>query len=85
MPDCSGMAGTALDPDAANLCAEHCKIGQQSHEVPSVSLPLVTLNALYALRLETPSTPPPRPAAARVDALVAASPPLAVLHCVFRI
>jgi hypothetical protein len=85
MPGCSGMDGTALDPDAANLCAEHCKAGQQSHEVPSGSVPPVALSALYQLHIEALSAPSPRPAAARIDALIAASPPLAILHCVFRI
>lgn len=85
MPGCSGMDATTLDPDAPNLCAEHCKAGQQSHEVPGVSVPMVALHAIYELRVETPLAPSPRPATGRIDALVAASPPLAVLHCVFRI
>jgi hypothetical protein len=85
MPGCSDMDGIALDPDAANLCAEHCKVGQQSHEVPSGSVPPVALTALYHLHIEAVSAPSPRPAAARTDALVAASPALAILHCVFRI
>jgi hypothetical protein len=84
LPDCHGMAAD-LDPDAANLCAEHCKVGQQSHELPAVFVPVPELSALYALRLAPVLVPPPRPIAAMVDALVAASPPLAVLHCVYRI
>lgn len=84
MPGCSGMAA-ALDPDSANLCAEHCKLGQQSHDVPNVAVPIPVLTALYALSLSPVLAPAPRPAAARLDALVAASPPLAVLHCVYRI
>jgi hypothetical protein len=84
MPGCSGMAA-ALDPASANLCAEHCKLGQQSHDVPQVAVPLPVLTALYTLSLSPVRAPALRPAAARLDALVAASPPLAVLHCVYRI
>ncbi len=84
MTGCDGMVA-ALDQEAANLCAEHCKAGQQSQEVPVVSLPMPLLTALYALPLAAVEPPPPRPPAARIDALVAASPPLAVLHCVYRI
>ncbi|NRF71200.1 hypothetical protein HLB44_29825 [Aquincola sp. S2] len=83
MPGCMGMG--ALDQESANLCAEHCKLGQQSHEVPAVSVPLPLLTALYAVPLTPIEGPPSRPAAARIDALVAASPPLAVLLCVYRI
>lgn len=74
----------ALDQDAANLCAEHCKLGQQSHEVPSAAVPLPLLTALYAVSVPPIDVPGPRPAATRIDALVAASPPLAILHCVSR-
>ena len=83
MPGCTGMG--ALDQESANLCAEHCKVGQQSHEVPGVAVPLPLLTALYAVPLTPIEGPPPRPTAARIDALVAASPPLAVLLCVYRI
>lgn len=83
MPDCSDMAG-AIEPDAANLCAEHCKYGQQSDHASNLAVPAVILNALYT----TPAVPPkplPRSAAALTDAQVAASLPHAILHCVFRI
>lgn len=84
MPGCTGMIGN-LDQQAANLCAEHCKAGQQSHEVPVVSVPLPLLTALYTVPLIPIDAPPPRPAAVSIDALAAASPPLAVLLCVYRI
>ena len=83
MPDCSDMVG-AMDPEAANLCAEHCKYGQQSDHVSTLTVPAVVLNALYT----TPVVPPaslPCSAAARAGAPVAASPPHAILHCVFLI
>ncbi len=83
MPDCSDMAG-AMDPDAANLCAEHCKYGQQSDHASTPTVPAVILNALYTTPA-VPPTPLPRSAAALTGAPVAASPPHTILHCVFRI
>jgi hypothetical protein len=83
MPGCTGMVA-ALDQDATNLCAEHCKVGQQSHEVPALSVPLPWLSALYAVPLVPLALPPARPWTSTLDALVAASPPLAVLHCIYR-
>ena len=83
-PACDDMVG-AMDPASANLCAEHCKYGQQSDKAPTVNVPAAALVALY----DTPAVPelvqPPRPAAALMSALVAASPPHAILHCVYRI
>ena len=77
-----------IDPDAANLCAEHCHQGQQSAD--TASAPVVNLGIpafLYSLPLEPQhslgsgrSFPAPD---ARLDA--APEPPHAILHCVFRI
>lgn len=83
MPNCSDMAG-AMDPGSANLCAEHCKYGQQSDQAPTLTVPVAILNALYTTPV-VPLTPLPRSAAALTDVLVAASVPHAILHCVFRI
>jgi len=85
MPDCHEPMG-ATDPANANLCAEHCKQGQQSDRASlAMAVPPALLNALY----ETPAaaTPPrARPmAGAWLSALVAASPPHALAHCVLRI
>ena len=83
MPDCSQMAG-ATDPGSANLCAEHCKNGQQSDQTPTLVLPFALLMVLY--------TTPPAPAAAlpgataaAQDARLAPPPGHAVLHCVYRL
>ena len=84
MPDCDAMTG-AMDPSAANLCAEHCKSGQQSDQASTLSVPAVLLSVLYATALVTEPALPPRAAAASISALVAASPPHTILHCVFRI
>ena len=84
MANCDDMAGS-MDPSSANLCAEHCKVGQQSDQAPTLNVPAVVLTALYATPLVPATAPPPRVAAATMSALVAASPPHAILHCVYRI
>jgi hypothetical protein len=85
MSNCDEMAGT-MDASSPNLCAEHCKYGQQSDHVSTLNAPpAAVLTALYAMPLVPVTAPPPRPAAATLSALVAASPPHAILHCVHRI
>ena len=83
--NCEDMAMRALDPQNANLCAEHCKFGQQSDQTSTLTVPGVVLMALYF----TPLVPAPmaelRPAAGSQSALVTASPPHTILHCCFRI
>ena len=82
-PDCDQM-----DPDAANLCAEHCRQGQQSADTtPAPLVGLAVATFLYSIPLEPQhslgsgrSSPAPD---ARLHA--APEPPHAILHCVFRI
>lgn len=81
MSGCAGMAGT-MDPSSPNLCAEHCKYGQQSDQASTLTVPVAVFTALYATALVP--VPAPRAAATTASALVAASPPRAILHCVFR-
>ena len=76
-----------LDPEAANLCAEHCHQGQHSADTaasPAVSAAIPTL--LYLIPTEPQHLPGSgRSAPAVVDSVVAApEPPHAILHCVFR-
>ena len=82
-PNCDGMAGP-LDPEFANLCAEHCHHGQQSDQPATMTVSAALPSALYI----TPLAPEPvvasHPATA-TSALVAASPPIAILHCCFRL
>ena len=81
---CDDMVG-ATDAASSNLCAEHCKYGQQSDHASTLSMPAVSLLALYRLAPWAPEPAcAPRPAAASLSALVAASPPHAILHCVSR-
>ena len=82
--NCDDMLGT-MDASSPNLCAEHCKVGQQSDKAPTLNAPTVVLIALYAMPVVPEPAPPPRSAAATLSALVAASPPHTVLHCVYRI
>ena len=77
-----------MDPAAANLCAEHCRFGQQSADTapaPIVHVAIPTL--LYPLPLEPQRLLGSGRAFPAADAsLVAAlSPPHTILHCVFRI
>ena len=83
-PGCDGMAGT-MDPAAPNLCADHCKYGQQSDQASTPTVPAVLLTALYANPWVPHLAPPSRPAAGLASALVAALPPRTILHCVYRI
>ena len=74
----------AFDPAAPNLCAEHCKAGQQSDQVAHVVVQ-TPLPALLYFRIATALAPPPaRPSSDTLDALAASAPPHAILHCVRR-
>lgn len=81
--DCTDMM-VAMDPTFANLCAEHCHKGQQSDHAATLTVPAATLTALYTTPLVSEPAALPRPAADATSALVAATPPLAILHCCFR-
>lgn len=85
MSNCEGMTGGTLDPQNANLCAEHCKFGQQSDHSSSLTVPAILLMALYFSPLVRAPMAELRPTAATQSALVAASPPHTILHCCFRI
>lgn len=84
MTNCDDMAGT-MAASSPNLCAEHCKYGQQSDHAATLNAPAAVLVALYVMPPVPAMATPPRPAAATMSALVAASPPHAILHCVQRI
>ena len=76
-----------LDPEAANLCAEHCRQGQQSADTaaaPAVSAAIPTF--LYLIPTEPQHLPGSGRSAPAVDDSVGAAPepPHAILHCVFR-
>ena len=82
-PDCD-----QIDPGAANLCAEHCRQGQQSADtapVPAVSAGSATF--LYSVPIEPQHALGSGRSCPATDASVDAAPepPHAILHCVFRI
>ncbi len=72
------------DSGPSNLCAEHCKYGQQSDRCATIDVPVALLTPLYATVGTAPSAPRPC-VTAWLSALVAASPPHALAHCVWRI
>ncbi len=86
--NCEDMAGpmdAAMDADYPNLCAEHCHQGQQSDQAATLTVPPALLTELYITPPAFQPIAAPRPAAAATRAGAAASPPLAILHCCFRI
>lgn len=85
VPNCDDIAIGNIDPQNANLCAEHCKVGQQSDQASTLSVPAVLLMALYFAPLVPAPVAELPPVAATPSALVAASPPHTILHCCFRI
>src|SRR5438552_19186798 len=75
-----------MDQASPNLCVEHCHTGQQSADqvaAPAVSPALLT--SLYTLSPTPQPAWPSGPPAASLSALVAASPPHAILHCCLRV
>ena len=83
MPGCNEPM-PSMDPSSPNLCAEHCKYGQQSDRCPTVDVPPALLTPLYAT-VGAPAVSPRPCVTAWLSALVAASPPHAIAHCVWRI
>lgn len=81
---CEDMTGP-IDAGFANLCAEHCRQGQQSDHAPALTVPAATRSALYITASAPEPMLAPRPAAAATSAMAAESPPLAILHCCFRL
>ena len=82
--DCDDMVGS-MDSASPNLCAEHCKQGQQSDQTSSLTVPTAILTLRYALRALTETAAVPRAVDIAPTVRVAAFPPHAILHCVFRI
>lgn len=77
-----------VDPDATNLCAEHCRQGQQSVDTaatPAMSAGLPTF--LYAIPIEPQHALGSGRSFPASDAsrFAAPEPPHSILHCVFRI
>ncbi|MEO7403949.1 MAG: hypothetical protein ABIU95_09800 [Burkholderiales bacterium] len=73
-----------IDPAAPNLCYEHCHFGQQTVDHPQ---PPTVPPAAPAVRAVFPLDPSVtlRRTGTDVPWRASASPPLAILHCCFRI
>jgi len=86
-PDMAAMAACdQVDDGAANLCAEHCRFGQQSADHASTpTVPAALLTTLYPLPVQPEPLGHIRPSVDSKFKRVAASPPHAILHCCFRI
>jgi hypothetical protein len=82
-----GMAGCdQMDHSAPNVCAEHCRFGQQSaDQPPAPTLAVALLSALYILPVQPEPLSHVKLRAGMDIEQVAASPPHAILHCCFRI
>lgn len=83
------MAGGCpqMDQQAANLCLEHCRYGQQSSDTAPAPVAHAPVPALLYV---APAEPEPMTASigwllASDPLLQAAPPPHALLHCVLRI
>ena len=83
MPACD-----QIDQNAANLCTEHCRQGQQSADTTPAPVVLAAIpTLLYSLPLEPAHALGSGRSLPAPDASLAAAPPPphAILHCVFRI
>jgi len=78
------MSGACEDIAAPNLCAEHCKAGQQSDHTMQVSVPAAVLRALYALVPSLAAGPTGAPGEVPERYAVGALPH-SILHCCLRI
>lgn len=87
-PGSDGMPAESwrLDPAQPNLCAAHCQSGQQSVDVkPAPTVPPALPASSYPV-VPSALLAEPAPTLAGVDhPPPAVSPPLAILHCCFRI
>lgn len=81
--DCHDEAAVA-DLDSPNLCAEHCKAGQQSDRLPVVAIALATQGGWYLRPVLAEPSPARRPTASHAHALALTAPPHAIEHCVRR-
>lgn len=76
-----------LDADAPAQCVEHCRFGQQSNaSTPAPAVHAAFMLPLYAILPVPAATMFARSRAAFVRPMAtAAPPPLAILHCCFRL
>lgn len=81
-----GFSDNQMDPSSPALCAAHCDYGQQSADhADAPTVPAVLLTTLYTLRALTVRIGRIGPLFDQPSPQAASSPPLAILHCCFRI
>lgn len=91
MPAGAGSAGlrsapAPMDPASPALCAAHCQYGTQSADHASApTVPAALLTTLYILPAPIVPIGRARPLFDQPSPQAASSPPLAILHCCFRI
>lgn len=82
----SSSAPEQMDPSSPAMCAAHCDYGNQSADhasAPTIQAALLT--TLYTLPGLTVPIGRARPLFDQPSPQAASSPPLAILHCCFRI
>lgn len=85
LADAGTTGSTDLDHKSPNLCAEHCKVGQQSSDVsPAPVIAQPALDLLYVLSFSDDAAVHSLTIAATDPLLAVPPPPHAILHCVFR-
>ena len=74
-----------LDTASPNLCAEHCRHGQQSDQTATLMVPAAVLTSFYTVPLvQEASARSAGSCDTAHSAPAAAATPLAILHCRFR-
>lgn len=89
MVDCDSMPAGEMDPTQPNLCKAHCEFGQQVSKADNYpDTPSPELNVLWPLvwvLLPTPQTASVVSPAAETSERPRGSPPLYIVHQVFRL
>jgi hypothetical protein len=86
MPDCDDARSGTAHVDTANVCGEHCKLGQQnSNPAPQPVAMAASATVLYVLQPLDEAIAAGLRASAPDRLLGAVPPPHAILHCVLRI
>ncbi len=84
-PDCDSMAIADNGSLWTNLCAEHCKMGDQSDRGgPELQWSVASPGLWYLHQPAVAVSYTRRTHLLRVDSLAATQPPHAILHCVRR-
>jgi hypothetical protein len=83
MVDCAD-SDDELSLTMSNLCAEHCRTGQQGDQSATVQSPSTSYKLLYGVPTPAPAAAPPSVGTSVLSALALAQRPHAIEHCVRR-